>query len=559
MRNESEWMDILVQVSRMLSASLDLAGIAFPEAVEVLSRRLSVQRAALVLRDERLDRLTTQASWNMTSDQIRSGVYAMGEGVVGGVVATGQSRVIPDLRAAADFLNRTGGRRLDNGPVAYVAHPIILAGQVVGAMTADLPFASDEQLAGDARLLRVVADMVGQAIHIHRLVAQEKQHLLEENRQLRASLTTRYRFDNLVGRSAGMEALFETIAQVAVTRATVLITGETGTGKELIAKAIHFNSPRKDGPFIRVNCSALAETLLESELFGHVQGAFTGAVRDRVGRFEAASGGTILLDEIHSLEPRLQVKLLRVLQERELERVGSSVSTPLDVRVLAAANADLAGEVKAGRFREDLFYRLNVVHIQLPALRQRRDDIPRLIDHFLDRYNAENGKELTRISPAMLDLLLRYPWPGNVRELENAVERAVVMARGRELTLDLLPLTIRTWAEENGAATLQSISFSRDPQGSAADSGGTGVSPVQHGQDADVNDAASLAEQLVRQMLADASAGDGPIWDRAVSAVERALIQRALAETGGVKVPAAHWLGINRNTLNAKVKKLGMR
>lgn len=546
MSNEAEWLEILTEVSRMLSASLDLAGMAFPEAIEALASRLGIQRAVLVLRDERLDRLTTRASWNLTSEQIRSGVYMPGEGVIGSVVAGGRSRIIADISKAADFLNRTGGRRLDGPQVAYVCHPIILGGQtgqIVGAMAVDLTFVSDAQLAGDARLLRIVADMVGQAIHIHRLVAQEKQHLLEENLLLRASLNAKYRFDNLVGQSAGMEAVFETIAQVAVTRATVLITGETGTGKELIAKAIHFNSPRKDGPFIRVNCSALAETLLESELFGHVEGAFTGATRDRIGRFEAASGGTILLDEIHTLEPRLQVKLLRVLQERELERVGSSVATPLDVRVLASANADLQAEVKNGRFREDLFYRLNVVHIHLPALRARRDDIPRLIDHFLDRYNIENGKELTRITPAMLDLLLLYPWPGNVRELENAIERAVVMARGRELTVELLPLTIRNWAEQNHGA-----GGGRDLQ---AGTGQEALGSVGGGQ-------TTSAELLVRQAVCDpCGSGDG-LWDRAVSAVERALIEHALEQTGGVKVPAARLLGINRNTLNAKLQKLGI-
>ncbi|MDD4891094.1 MAG: sigma 54-interacting transcriptional regulator [Phycisphaerae bacterium] len=531
MRDSSEMMDILAEVIRMLSASLDLT-MAFPEAMEVLNRRLKVLRAALVLRDERKDRLTTQSSWNMTTEQIHRGQYQMGEGIIGSVVTTGKSRTIPDIANSPEFLNRTGGRRLDGPPIAYVCHPIILAGQVIGALSVDLPFASPEQLADDARLLRIVSDTIGQSIHIHRLVAQEKQHLLEENLQLRASLTTRYRFDNLVGRSAAMDTVFATVAQVSVTRATVLITGETGTGKELIAKAIHFNSPRKDRPFIRVNCGAVAESLLESEMFGHVEGAFTGATRDRVGHFEAANGGTIFLDEIHYLEPRLQVKLLRVLQERELQRVGSSESTPVDVRVLAAASVDLDAQVKAGKFREELFYRLNVVHIHLPPLRSRREDIPRLIDHFLDRYNAENGKELTQISPAMLDVLLRYPWPGNVRELENAIERAVVMSQGRELVADLLPLTIRNWAAQNG------------PTQAAAE--------VMHG------DATRLAERLVRQVASDPGGTSDALWDRAVGAVERALIEHALAECEGVKLTAAERLGINRNTLNAKIKKLGL-
>src|SRR5438045_7601947 len=216
----------------------------------------------------------------------------------------------------------------------------------------------------------------------------------------------------------------------------------------MIAKAIHYNSPRKEKPFVRVNCGALTGTLLESELFGHVKGSFTGAIRDKIGRFEAADGGTIFLDEIGTLGPQLQVKLRRVLQEREFERVGDTQTVKSDVRVIAATNVDLQEQVAKGTFREDLFYRLNVVSVYLPPLRNRREDIPRLIDHFLDKYNAINGRSLKRISRDLLNILLRYPWPGNVRELENAIERSVVLSRDEDFTEDLLPLSIRMFAAQ---------------------------------------------------------------------------------------------------------------
>src|SRR5262249_22918380 len=231
-------------------------------------------------------------------------------------------------------------------------------------------------------------------------------------------------------------------------RATILLLGETGCGKELIAKAIHYNSPRKDKPLIRVNCGALSQQLLESELFGHVKGAFTGAMKDKVGRFEAADGGTIFLDEIGTLTPELQVKLLRVLQERQFERVGDHRTVKVDVRVIAATNLDLEEEVRKSTFREDLYYRLNVVSLHIPPLRSRREDIPRLIDHFLDRFNRENARTLRKISRDVLNTLLRYPWQANVRELENAIERAVVLSKSEEFTEDLMPLQIRLFAQQ---------------------------------------------------------------------------------------------------------------
>jgi transcriptional regulator with PAS, ATPase and Fis domain len=331
----------------------------------------------------------------------------------------------------------------------------------------------------------------------------------------------------LIGGSPAMLEVYATTRRVAASNASVLLLGETGTGKELIAKAIHALSPRGSGPFVRVNCGALSESLLESELFGHVRGAFTGAVSNRAGRFEAAHTGTIFLDEINSTTLHLQVKLLRVLQEREFERVGDTETIRVDTRVIAASNRDLLDEVTKESFREDLYYRLNVVPIVLPPLRARREDISPLISHFLELYNEQNDRYVVHLHPEALEALVRYHWPGNVRELQNVVERCVVMAPGDEITLDLLPAAIR---------------------------GGRAETTLP-GRGGDLD---SLARELVEQGLATAPAGDENLFDRVVSRVERELISQMLAASGGVQLKAAARLGINRNTLRKKLLEHGL-
>ena len=326
-----------------------------------------------------------------------------------------------------------------------------------------------------------------------------------------------------------MQEVYATTRRVAASNASVLLLGETGTGKELIAKAIHELSPRGSGPFVRVNCGALSESLLESELFGHVRGAFTGAVANRAGRFEAAHTGTIFLDEINSTTPKLQVKLLRVLQEREFERVGDTETVRVDTRVIAASNRDLLDEVAKETFREDLYYRLNVVPIQLPPLRSRRDDIPLLVAHFLEHYNEANDRYVVHIDKAAIEALVKYHWPGNVRELQNVVERCVVMAPGDEITLDLLPAAIR--GEKTSAAA------------------------ALPGRGGDLD---SLARDLVEQGMTTAGPDDDNLFDRVVSRVERELIAQMLAACGGVQLKAAARLGINRNTLRKKLQEHGL-
>ncbi len=276
---------------------------------------------------------------------------------------------------------------------------------------------------------------IGKAISHYRLVRQ--------NRQMARELQGKYHFGNIIGKSVQMQRIFDLIEKVAPTKATVLITGDSGTGKELIARAIHYNSPRKDQPFISVNCGALPETLLESELFGHEKGAFSGAVSQRKGRFELAHEGTLFLDEISEMSPPLQVKLLRVLQEMEFERVGGSHTLKVDVRVVAASNRNLKEDASNGRFRSDLYYRLNVVHVHLPSLRERTDDLPLLVNHFLAKYAKENHQESISISSGAMERILDYHWPGNVRELENVIERAIILSDGHEISVKDLPSEVR--------------------------------------------------------------------------------------------------------------------
>jgi Nif-specific regulatory protein len=521
-------LSILTELGQILSSTLELRD-AFGKMMQIISDKLIMRRGTLVLLDDSSGRLRTEAAVGLTPDEMERGKYALGEGITGSVVATGRARVVGDVRKEPDFLNRTGrfNPDQDEAQMSFLCVPIKNEGRTVGALSVDKPFISDEQLQSDRRFLDIIAAFLSQAIQINRMVMRQKEELLEENAQLRAQVRDRYRFENIIGDSPAMHEVFATVGQVANSRATVILLGETGTGKEMIAKAIHYNSPRKDKPFIRVNCGAMTSTLLESELFGHVKGSFTGAIKDKIGRFEAADGGTLFLDEIGTMEPQLQVKLLRVLQEREFERVGDTAVVKVDVRVIAATNVDLQEEVARGNFREDLFYRLNVVSIYLPPLRNRREDIPRLIDFFLDKYNAINGRNLRRISRDMLNVLLRYPWPGNVRELENAIERAVVLSRDEDFTEELLPLSVRMFAAQRRA-----------------------------------NQASESIETLTRrlsdQAVADYEMREGEIYQLVIDQIERALIDRALAKCGGVKTKAADFLGINRNTLNKKVKDLGI-
>ncbi|HYG91802.1 MAG TPA: nif-specific transcriptional activator NifA [Azospirillum sp.] len=430
-RNATSNLELLAiyEVSKILGSSLDLQQ-TLREVLRLLSYQLQMHRGRVyLLGDDNVMRLV--ATNGLSSEQAGQAEFREGEGIIGRILKTAMPTVVPNLAEEPLFLNRTGGREdLDEQVASLVGVPIKAAGNVIGVLTIDR--ISDEgpttHFGSDVRFLTMVANLIGQTVRLHRTVAEERRFMMRETFRVQKELRNAQPIADVVCASPSMTEVLTQVHRVAPFKSTVLIRGESGTGKELIARAIHNLSPRKDNPFIRVNCAALPETLLESELFGHEKGAFTGAQKDHKGRFELASGGTLFLDEIGDISPNFQAKLLRVLQEQEFERVGGSKTIKTDVRLICATNVNLEEAVGHGKFRADLYFRINVVSIYLPPLRERREDIATLAHHFVAKFNKDNGLSLTLAADA-LDVLNRCPWPGNVRELENCIERAATQSR----------------------------------------------------------------------------------------------------------------------------------
>jgi len=441
-------MRLLLEISQLLDQSLDLREVVSP-VLEALASHLGMKHATLTLLNRVTQDILIEVAHGLSSQQARRGRYKLGEGVTGQVVLTGEPSIIEKTSESPLFLNRT--RRMGDGEFSFVCVPIKDGKEVIGALSADREYAEHTNLKEDVRLLKLVVSMIGQAVKLRRAAQEERDQLEEENERLRAELKTRFRPSNIIGNSHEMQFVYAQIAQVSHSSATVLIQGETGTGKELVAQATHYNSDRADQPFIKAHCAALPENIIESELFGHVKGAFTGAISDRKGRFALAHGGTLFLDEIGEIPPSIQIKLLRVLQEREFEPVGSTETVKVNVRLVVATNRDLQAMAAEGGFREDLFYRLNVFPIFVPSLRKRKSDILLLADFFLEKYAKESGREIRRLSSTAIDMIYAYHWPGNVRELENAIERAVLVAEGEVIHPHHLPPTLQT-AEASGTA-----------------------------------------------------------------------------------------------------------
>ena len=444
-----EELALLYRIGQTLDRNMDLSQVAEPLLAE-LAEQMGMTRGALTLLNRQTGQILIEAAHGLSSEQMRRGRYRLGEGVTGMVVQTSRPMVVPRVSQEPLFLDRTGSRkRLRKQDVSFICVPIKVGNETVGALSADRLFASEVSLQEDVRLLSTVASMIAQAVKLRQTMQEEHERLRAENVRLQAQLEQRFRPANIVGNSAAMQRVYDLIGQVCKTNATVLIRGQSGTGKELVAQAIHYNSLRGKKPFVRVNCAALPETIIESELFGHEKGAFTGAITQRKGRFELASGGTIFLDEVGDLPALTQIRLLRVLQEGEFERLGGTETVKVDARVIAATNQPLEELVASRQFREDLYYRLDVFPIYLPPLRERRSDILLLADHFLSRYGKQNNKDIRRISTPAIDMLMAYHWPGNVRELENCIERAVVLTTDKVIHSHHLPPTLQT-AEASG-------------------------------------------------------------------------------------------------------------
>jgi Nif-specific regulatory protein len=435
--NERSHIELITiyEICRILGASLDIAR-TFRVALNVLAAHLELPRAMIVMSpgNDNDVLLRVHSYVGLSQEQAERGQWHYGEGVIGHVYATGMPVVVPDVAQAPEFLDRTGAfGGQDDRMMAFVVVPLKTDKAVVGVLAAQREVQGGARLSDDQRLLTMVASLLAQAVALHSAVRDEHQRLQQETTRLQKALAReprgRHSIENVIGDSRPMQQVFTEVHQAAPSRATVLLRGESGTGKEAIARAVHYLSPRKDAPFIKVNCAALTESLLESELFGHEKGAFTGAIGDRKGRFELAHSGTLFLDEIGDISPAFQAKLLRVLQEREFERVGGTKPVKVDVRLICATNRDLEKMVQRGEYRADLYYRINVVSIFLPPLRERRADIPPLVAHFLDRFNKENRRTL-KITPDAMKVLASCYWPGNVRELENCVERTATMVQG---------------------------------------------------------------------------------------------------------------------------------
>jgi Nif-specific regulatory protein len=496
---EARRLSTLLDVSQALSGTLNLKA-SLHRVLEILARHHGAVRGIVSLVHADGD-LRVEASDGLgDASRVR---YRIGEGITGRVVQSGKPIVVPRVSREPAFLHRAARRpELAHQELSFVCVPIVLNRRAVGTLAIDLKFKADRDFDRSVKFLGVVASMIAQALKIHRLIDEDRRRLVDENAHLKQELRERYDFSNLIGSSGPMRQIYEQVAQVAGTNTTVLIRGESGTGKELIANAIHYNSLRTSKPFVKVSCAALPESLIESELFGYEKGAFTGAEGRKKGRFELAEGGTLFLDEIGDVNLATQVKLLRVLQEREFERVGGTDTVRANVRLIAATNKDLEKAMAAGTFREDLYYRLNVFTIFVPPLRDRKADLLLLSDHFLEKFAREHRRSIKRISTPAIDMLTSYHWPGNVRELENTLERSVLLCDGEVIHGHHLPPSLQT-AEASGTITRVSL-------------------------------------------------GD------AVSAYEKDLIQDALKTTRGNRAKAARLLDTTERIINYKVRQYGI-
>ncbi len=447
-RERSRSLPLLYEASALLDEAADVRDSVKP-VLEALSRHMDVECATLTVLNRHTSEIMVHEAIGLTDDERARARYRLGEGITGRVVQSGAPLVVPSIATEPLFLNRIRAGAERSTDMAFVCVPVRSGNETIGALSVERPFSPDVSFDEDIRVLSVLVSLIAHAVRL-RQFAEEEAALLAENQRLQRELADRYRPSNIIGNAREMAPVYQMIDQVARSDATVLIRGESGTGKELIAQAIHYGSRRAEGPFVRVNCAALPEGLVESELFGHEKGAFTGAVQQRHGRFERAAGGTIFLDEIGEVPPAVQVKLLRILQEREFERVGGHATLTADVRVVAATYRALEKDMEDGRFRADLYYRLNVFPILVPPLRDRRTDIILLADHFVEKYNRRHGRSIVRLSTPAIDLLMAYHWPGNVRELENAIERAVLLADSDVIHARILPPSLQMARVEGG-------------------------------------------------------------------------------------------------------------
>jgi len=436
-------LEFLLELSSLLSNK----DIDLDEVMSLLANHLNAERIILTILNRENSNIVIEGTYGISEKEKKLAVYRVGEGIIGRVIQTGETIQIAKIGQSREFLNLTHAPTSIGGKdVSFICTPTRYKDQNIGTLSFHKVYKGEVSFGYDVRLLKIVSSMIGRTMRRRQEYAEELEQLQNENNNLRGELKNRIMPEKIKGNSGKMNEVFSLIEKVATTDATVLIRGESGVGKELVADAIHYNSLRKNKPFVKVNCAALPESLIESELFGHEKGSFTGATVQRIGRFEAANGGTIFLDEFGDIPPSTQVKLLRVLQEREIERVGGTKPIKVDVRILCATNRNLEDLISKEQFREDLYYRINVFPIYIPALRERINDIPLLADFFIDKFNKRHGKNIKRITSSVIDTLIVYHWPGNIRELENCIERACILSTDQVIRSNNLPATLQTAA-----------------------------------------------------------------------------------------------------------------
>jgi len=447
---------LLYEISKTLNEHLDLKKSLY-KVLEILSSSMNMVRGTITILNLLKNEIDIVVGHGLNRRAIENVKYKIGEGITGKVIQTGKAVMVPVISREPLFLNKTGSRKNSKvSELSFICVPVKKGKNVIGTLSVDKIFDENYSLKDGKRFLSVVATMIARHVINLESIRIEKEQLKEENIRLKNALGKKYMITNIIGNSNKMREVFQMISQVSRSNATVLIRGESGTGKELVANSIHYSSNRSKEPFVKVNCAAIPFNLIESELFGHERGAFTGAVSQKPGKFELANKGTIFLDEVGSISLDVQVRLLRILQEKEFERVGGIKTIKTDVRVVAATNKNLEQAVEEGSFRGDLYYRLNVFPIYLPLLRERKTDIMLLVDYFLEQYSKENKKKILRLSTPAIDMLMEYHWPGNVRELENCIERAVLLCDGGVIHSYHLPPSLQTGVESD---TLPSMSL----------------------------------------------------------------------------------------------------
>jgi Nif-specific regulatory protein len=446
-QRELRVVQLLFDISQVLNKSLKLEEVMEP-VLQMLADHAGMLRGTITLFNRETGEIEIDIAHGLSDEERSRGRYRLGEGITGRVIETGIPAVVERVSKEPRFLDKTRARKRDlsdhKNDISFICVPIRGNYETIGAISADRRFSEECSLEEDVRLLTIIAALLAQAVDIRREVRERERALQEEKERLQSEILDHFKPANIIGNSHGIQEVYRLINQVAASRARVLITGESGVGKELVAEAIHINSPRANRPFIKVNLAALPEGLIESELFGHERGAFTGAVAMRKGRFEMANGGTLFLDEIGDLPMATQVKLLRVLQEKEFERVGGVETIKVDIRIISATNRNIEELVRNFQFRLDLYYRLNLFPIYVPPLRERKTDILLLADYFIERQGKKHGKKIGRISTPAIDMMMSYHWPGNIRELGNCIERAVILSTDGVIHGHHLPPSLQT-------------------------------------------------------------------------------------------------------------------